>query len=139
MLFVLGTLVLAFECGGVKRPLIRAGTAALCIVFSLRYLYWRYAYSLPQDQNVWQSVWVYLFLAIETGSVLRSVFTCFFLSRTVCRSAEADARQDSAAQRRPTPRITHTWAIWELRRQAPSSSRRSEVHLRTDWLTMSDF
>ncbi len=102
VLFVTGVLVLAFEIGGVNRPVVRASTAVLCIAVYLRYIYWRLEYSLPQQQNGPQTFWAYAFLFIEMGALLRSLFTCFFLSRTVNRSAAADAQQHSPLLHAPT-------------------------------------
>ncbi len=102
VLFVAGVLVLLFEIGGRNRPIVRAGSAALCIAVCLRYIYWRFHYSLPHQQNALQALWSYFFLIIEMGALSRALLTCFFLSRTVDRSAVADMRQSSPLLDAPT-------------------------------------
>lgn len=102
VLLVLGAVLLAFELGNINKPFIRAGAASLCIVLSFRYLYWRYAYSIPNNQTYLQTTWVYLFLIVETGAVMRSVSTCFFLSRSIDRSPIADSQAHSPLLKAPT-------------------------------------
>jgi cellulose synthase (UDP-forming) len=69
--------------------------SALSIVLALRYIHWRLWNAVPLEQTWWQEIWVFCFVALETGVVASSILTSFFLSRSRDRTAEADSRQNS--------------------------------------------
>ncbi len=102
VLCIAGVLVFTFELGGTRKPVLRYGAAALCIALTLRYSYWRVHFSIPQHQNLLQTLWAYGFLLVEAGALLSSMLTCFFLSRTISRSPVADAGQNSPLLDAPT-------------------------------------
>ena len=106
---VAGLLILAFELGGAKKPVLRYSAAVLCIALTVRYFYWRVLFSLPHHQNLLQDVWAYAFLLVEVGALLSLVLTCFFLSRTVSRTATADAGHTSPLLSAPTDVFVATY------------------------------
>ncbi len=106
---VAGVLVLAFELGGAEKPLLRYSASALCIALTVRYFCWRVMFSLPHHQTFLQSVWAYSFLLVELGALLSSSLTCFFLSRTISRTATADASQTSPLLSAPTDVFVATY------------------------------
>jgi cellulose synthase (UDP-forming) len=97
-----GALLLLFFALGRTSPLARALGASLCIFMAMRYLYWRIAFSLPTDQNLLQTAWVWIFLAVECATVFSAILLQFFLSRTIDRGAVADARRMSPLRNAPT-------------------------------------
>ena len=97
-----GLMFCLFELLGTRSPMARATGAALSIAMILRYTYWRLLYSLPLHQTPLQRIWPMIFLAVELGSLLSSMMTTGFLSRTVNRSTTADARQGSPLLQAPT-------------------------------------
>ncbi len=106
---IAGLLVFGFELGAAKKPIFRYSAAALCIALTLRYLCWRVRFSLPHHQNLLQNVWAWSFLLVEVGALLSSVLTCFFLSRTLSRTATADASQVSPLLSAPTDVFVATY------------------------------
>ena len=91
-----------FEGFGRKSSTARALAAIVCILITVRYAYWRVAYSIPTDQTPLQMLWIYSFLGVEMAVLVSTVLVYFFMSRTVSRSAEADAVQSSPLLGAPT-------------------------------------
>src|SRR6266478_6543421 len=83
---------LALSLLGRWSPAGRACCAVICVIFSLRYIWWRWNYSLPVDQQAWQQAWAWFFLVCETMSNFSSVMVYTFMSRTRSRSTVVDAR-----------------------------------------------
>jgi len=77
-----------------QHPLARVTASALCLMFSIRYVYWRVVYSMPPVHGFGRS-WALTFLVAEIGVICNATFTQFFMSRHIDRSGEADARQNS--------------------------------------------
>jgi cellulose synthase (UDP-forming) len=101
-IIIAGTLpYLAFALLGKRSAPARAFGAILCIVFALRYVWWRWTYSIPTDQSALQEAWVWIFLGFETMSNISSIMVYVFMSRTRSRSAVVDARPHSALLRAP--------------------------------------
>jgi len=73
----------------------RALGAATCIIFCLRYIWWRWTYSVPTDQLLWQQAWVWIFLVFETMTNASNIMVYAFMSRSRSRSAVVDARSAS--------------------------------------------
>ena len=72
---------------------VARGIGALTgIVVAIRYLWWRYAMSLPDpaDQSILQKAWTWLFLITETMAAITSMSLLGWMSRWRNRSAEAD-------------------------------------------------
>ncbi len=86
---------------GRRHPLARATASALCLMFSVRYVYWRIVYSLPPVHGLPRS-WALTFLVAEIGVVCNASFTQIFMSRHIERSSQADARQNSRLLQAPT-------------------------------------
>lgn len=86
---------LSFSCLGRQSAVARALGAVICIVFCMRYVWWRWNYSLPTDQVAWQQAWVWTFLIFETMVNVSSMMVYAFMSRTRSRSATVDERPAS--------------------------------------------
>ena len=65
--------------------------AWLTIVLLLRYLWWRTSETLPPFDFGFESIAAYIYYVVETVSSLAGVLLLHVLSRTINRSAEADA------------------------------------------------
>ena len=83
---------LSFTLLGRRSAMARAFGAATCVLFCLRYIWWRWTYSLPTDQLAWQQAWAWIFLGFETMTNVSSIMVYTFMSRTRSRSAVVDAR-----------------------------------------------
>ena len=92
---------LVFALLGQRSATARVISALLCVLFTSRYLWWRWTYSLPTDQAAWQQAWAWIFLFFETMSNVSCMLICIFMSRTRSRSAVVDARPRSAMLRAP--------------------------------------
>jgi cellulose synthase (UDP-forming) len=99
LLLTCGMLFLLLEGLGPHVPVARVGASVICTVMTLRYLYWRLLYSQPLHQNLAQHIWSSLFLTVEVGTLISSILVYFFMSRTLSRSAEADAHYDTPYRR----------------------------------------
>jgi len=75
--------------------LARIIASATCVVCGLRYLWWRWTWSLPSGQEPWQQAWAWIFLVFETMTIASSLVVYLFMSRTRNRSIEVDARAAS--------------------------------------------
>lgn len=95
LLLVCGMMGVSFTALGAKSKYARAFAAMVCIGCSLRYMYWRVVYAMPVGQSSWELVWSRVFLVGEGVTVLSSVLICFFMSRFMDRSAQADAGANS--------------------------------------------
>jgi cellulose synthase (UDP-forming) len=60
---------------------VRVLFSALCIALAARYVWWRFEYSMPVNQNVFQQAWAWLFFAFETMSIFSSMSVIMFMSR----------------------------------------------------------
>ncbi len=67
----------------------------------LRYLVWR-VQALPVTYSLFARGWAVLFVVIEIMNALTALLVLFFLSRTINRTPEADAAQDSPLLSAPT-------------------------------------
>jgi cellulose synthase (UDP-forming) len=75
--------------------LARAVSSMACVVCGIRYLWWRWTWSMPTGQEDWQQVWAWVFLVFETLTVISSMSVYAFMCRTRDRSPEVDARAGS--------------------------------------------
>ena len=94
----LSTLILLFGPGSAKA---RALASVICILCSVRYVWWRYEYSMPSGQADWQQAWAWLFFTFEALSVFSSVSVLFFMSRHSNRSADTSGKTYVAFLHRP--------------------------------------
>lgn len=101
-LAVTGIMLCLFELLGKHSKVARGAGAALSIAAILRYTCWRVFYTTPTHIDSRQQLWPIIFLVVELGSLLSSVLTTGFLSRTICRSSTANDRQNSALLSAPT-------------------------------------
>ncbi|HEX2940990.1 MAG TPA: glycosyltransferase [Rhodopila sp.] len=67
----------------------------------LRYASWR-IHALPPDSTPLRQVWAVFFLVMEMLNVFSNLLVLFFMSRTINRSEQADAAQDSPLIHAPT-------------------------------------
>jgi cellulose synthase (UDP-forming) len=81
LLISIGVVALLIQFESANPRLMRALLSVLCICLSARYLWWRFEYSIPEGQNFYQQVWVWLFFAFETMSVASAMSVVFFMSR----------------------------------------------------------
>lgn len=81
LLFSVGLLTTLILFERTSPRLIRVLCSALCIVLSIRYLWWRFEFSMPMNQNVYQSLWAWAFFSFEAMSIVSSVMVLFFMSR----------------------------------------------------------
>lgn len=81
---------------------VRAMAALLCTGLTLRYICWRISSTLPPQQNELQRLWSRSFLVAELATLISSMLIYFFLSRTINRSDEATAFENSAHHDQPT-------------------------------------
>lgn len=102
LLVTAGLLIVMLEVYGVQSPVARVAASVVCALITLRYVYWRIFFTLPHHQNTAQTIWCFAFLCIELCTVLSTLLIYFFMSRTICRSAAADAGQSSPLQDAPT-------------------------------------
>ncbi len=86
---------------GKQSKLARAAAAAVCVFTGLRYIWWRWSWSMPEGQEPWQQVWAWIFLVFESLSILSSLSVYFFMSRVRSRSEVSDARQNSPLLKSP--------------------------------------
>jgi cellulose synthase (UDP-forming) len=97
-----GLLILMLESYGIQSPKVRASAALICAYLSLRYIYWRVLFTFPSHQKIAQSAWCLTFLSIELCTIVSTLLIYLFMSRSISRSAEADAHQDSPLRNAPT-------------------------------------
>lgn len=76
-------MLIQFERGAPR--LVRALLSALCIFLAIRYMWWRFEYSMPTNQNVYQQTWAWVFFVFETMSIISSTSVKFFMSRHSAR------------------------------------------------------
>jgi cellulose synthase (UDP-forming) len=98
-----GTLYMLMLIRGLGCHVARAVCASFCIALTMRYLWWRYAMSLPDpvDQTLLQTGWTWLFLATETLAVGTSISVLVWMSRWRNRSGEADRGSGSPLHAAP--------------------------------------
>jgi len=87
-LLALGLPMLVLGALGRQNPAARVFCLGLCLVLSIRYLIWRWGAPLPEG-GVGQTLWAWVFILAETGSILGSAIAMGFLTRSRDRSAEA--------------------------------------------------
>ena len=96
-LLTFGVFCMLFQGRQAKCPAwIRALASLLCGVLTVRYMIWRFSSTLPLHQNFFQTVWAKVFLFTELSTLTSSLLVYFFMSRTINRSDEATAHQNSA-------------------------------------------
>ena len=100
---------LAFTLLGRQSAVARAVGAAICVMFCLRYIWWRWNYSWPIDQLAWQQAWAWIFLVFETMTNVSNIMIYVFMSRTRSRSAIVDARLTSPLLHAPVDVFVATY------------------------------
>jgi cellulose synthase (UDP-forming) len=81
LLLSVGLLATLFQFEPGAPRLARALAAALCIILAVRYIWWRFEFSMPVHQNIWQQTWAWFFFGVETTSLISGIFVLFFMSR----------------------------------------------------------
>ncbi len=87
---------------------VRIGAAGLAGILMLRYLIWRIG-ALPPQQSWLQNAWAVTFLVMEVLNAVSGLIILLFMSRTLGRSAEADATQDLPLRAAPTDVLIPTY------------------------------
>src|SRR4051794_5609624 len=68
-IIIAGTLpYVAFALLGQRSATARTISSFVCVMFTFRYLWWRWTYSMPTGQAAWQQAWAWIFLFFETMS-----------------------------------------------------------------------
>ena len=101
LLLVVGVLGVCFTLFDPRSKYPRAFAAIVCIALTIRYLYWRIAYAMPVDQSAPAMLWSRAFLIGEGFTLFSSMLIFFFMSRTINRSADADAHAGSPLMHAP--------------------------------------
>jgi cellulose synthase (UDP-forming) len=101
LLLVVGALGVCFTLFNPRSKYPRAFAAIVCIALTIRYLYWRIVYAMPVDQSVPAMLWSRAFLIGEGFTLFSSMLIFFFMSRTISRSADADAHTGSPLMQTP--------------------------------------
>ncbi len=96
VLVTFGILFLNFELHDDCPRWNRAFAAAFCGGLTVRYMWWRATSTLPTQQNALQACWSGAFLLVELATLTSTLLVYFFMSRTVDRSGEATAYENSA-------------------------------------------
>ena len=90
---VAGLIALIVLLVGSKSAPGRLALCALCAVTNIRYVAWRWMYSIPEPDTVAATLWVDVFFALELCSLLGALLISLFMSRTLNRSKQADDHQ----------------------------------------------
>jgi cellulose synthase (UDP-forming) len=86
LLLSVGALATLLQFKDAAPKLIRPLCSMLCVFLALRYIWWRYEYSMPHGQNAPQQAWAWTFFVFETMSVFSATSVLFFMSRYKRRS-----------------------------------------------------
>ena len=86
---------------GPQSRFARAVASITCVVCGVRYIWWRWTWSMPSGQEDWQQAWAWVFLVFETLTVISSLSVYAFMSRSRDRSPEVNGRAHSPLQRAP--------------------------------------
>jgi len=81
LLLTVGLLALSFQFDRDAPRFVRAFCAAVCVAMALRYVWWRFEWSMPVGQNWTQQAWAWLFFVFESLSILSGMSVLFFMSR----------------------------------------------------------
>ncbi|HEY4042353.1 MAG TPA: glycosyltransferase [Rhodopila sp.] len=87
-----------------------ARVAAACLTAGLtfRYVIWR-VQAVPEARSFLQYTWVVAFLSVEMLNALNGLLNLLFMSRTLDRSSEADAKMHSPLHTAPTDVLIATY------------------------------
>jgi cellulose synthase (UDP-forming) len=101
LLLSVGALLILFLFAEQAPKLARAVASLICIFLCVRYIWWRYEYAMPTDQQPWQQAWAWVFFSFESLSVLSSITVFIFMSRHRDRSGEVAAHRLSPLHAEP--------------------------------------
>ena len=96
-----GAMLVVVALFGRQSRFARAFCSLMCVFLALRYVYWRFFWSIPLEQSAIQTLWAWIFFGFESLSVFTSITVNFFMSRVRSRSADADAAQSSPLLKAP--------------------------------------
>jgi cellulose synthase (UDP-forming) len=68
---------------------------AISMATNIRYVLWRWIYTIPEPDTLLATLWVNAFFTMELCSQLGGLLITFFMSRTVDRSKDANSHQTS--------------------------------------------
>lgn len=95
IILALGAPMIVYLVLGPKSVITRFAFTGTCILFSARYVYWRFTYSMPHDQWLIQQIWAWVFFFFEAGTLLSSMTVYMFMSRRIDRTSIVNARANS--------------------------------------------
>jgi cellulose synthase (UDP-forming) len=102
LLLSVGSMLTVVGLLGRNSKTARIFCAGASIALLCRYIWWRFEFSIPKEQDRLQTAWAWCFFILETLSICSSITVAIFMARNVNRTAEADARQSSRLLTAPT-------------------------------------
>ena len=85
LLISIGAMAFLIQFRPINPALVRALLSILCIFLAIRYLWWRFEFSMPVGQSPWQQTWAWIFFTFEAMSVVSATSVLFFMSRLKVR------------------------------------------------------
>jgi cellulose synthase (UDP-forming) len=86
LLLSVGAMAFLIQVRELNPALVRALLSILCICLAIRYVWWRFEYSMPIDQSPWRETWAWIFFVFETMSIVSATSVLFFMSRLKVRA-----------------------------------------------------
>jgi cellulose synthase (UDP-forming) len=77
-----------------RNGLVRVIFSCLCIFLAARYVWWRFEYSMPLNQNPLQTAWSWVFFIFEAMSIVSSTSVIMFMSRPGGRTPPVHCPED---------------------------------------------
>ena len=90
LLLAAGVPLATFALLGEGSRIARAVAALTGAAMTARYVWWRWAFSMPEGQEPWQQAWAWIFFAFEALTMTSSILVYGWMSRVRNRSIEAD-------------------------------------------------
>lgn len=111
LLLTIGSMYVISQVTGRGVRVARVIAALIGMALSVRYVWWRYAMSLPNpaDQNVAQIAWTWLFLITESMACFTSITMLGWMTRWRNRSVDADRAAQSPVLSAPVDVLIATY------------------------------
>lgn len=85
--------------------IVRTASIAVCVLLGWRYMLWRIFETIPSPNNPIDFVTGAIFTAVEALAMLGATASQFFLTRTRCRTAEADRNVPTLLAQNRLPKV----------------------------------